>query len=77
METKPIYYGKAPSENLQDYALTGFSFENIKTEIEEEYIKIEPEKPKEEPKTENPPEEEKKEPEKPVVEVKKLPVTGM
>ena len=27
METKPIYYGKAPSADLQDYALTAYSFE--------------------------------------------------
>ena len=37
METKPIFYGKAPSADLQDYALTAFSFEDIDTEITQDY----------------------------------------
>lgn len=69
METKPIFYGKAPSSELQDYALTAFSYEDIKTEITQEYEKRE--KPPEEPKKPEPPKEEPKE------EIKKLPVTGM
>lgn len=39
METKPIFYGKAPSSELQDYALTGFRYEDIKTELMQEYSK--------------------------------------
>lgn len=41
METKPIFYGKAPSNDLQDYALTGFRYEDIKTELIQEYNKNE------------------------------------
>lgn len=37
METKPIFFGKAPSGDLQDYALTAFSYEDISTEIMQEY----------------------------------------
>ncbi|MBQ2836215.1 MAG: Cys-Gln thioester bond-forming surface protein [Clostridia bacterium] len=37
METKPIFFGKAPSADLQDYALTAFSFEDIDTEITQDY----------------------------------------
>ena len=32
METKPVFFGKAPSENYQDYALTTYSFEDISLE---------------------------------------------
>lgn len=39
METKPVFYGKAPSSNLQDYALTAFSYETVNTEIEQSYGK--------------------------------------
>lgn len=39
METKPIFYGKAPSSELQDYALTAFRYENIDTELMQEYSK--------------------------------------
>lgn len=39
METKPIFYGKAPSSELQDYALTAFRYEDIDTEIMQEYNK--------------------------------------
>lgn len=67
METKPVFFGKAPSENYQDYALTTYSFEDISLEKTDEYEK------KEEPPKETPPVEEPK----PVEEVKKLPVTGM
>ena len=31
METKPVFYGKAPSVDLQDYALTAYECEDIKT----------------------------------------------
>ena len=41
METKPIYYGKAPSTDLQDYALTAYSFEDVSTEISLNYPKNE------------------------------------
>ena len=78
METKPVFYGKAPSENLQDCALTTYSYEDIKGELEQEYIPIiEPEIPEEpeipiEP--EVPVEEDIEEPKE---EIKILPVTGM
>ena len=39
METKPVFYGKAPSVDLQDYALTAYECEDIKTEILQEYEK--------------------------------------
>ena len=73
LETKPVFYGKAPSENLQDYALTTFSYENVEEELEQKYIPPEePEIPPEEP--EIPPEEP---PELPKESIKKLPITGM
>lgn len=37
METKPIFFGKAPSADLQDYAITAFSFEDIDTELTQGY----------------------------------------
>ncbi len=37
METKPIFFGKAPNADLQDYALTAFSFEDIDTGITQDY----------------------------------------
>lgn len=37
METKPILYGKAPNENVQNYALTGYTFEDIEGEFEQQY----------------------------------------
>ena len=39
METKPIFFGKAPSGDLQDCALTTFSYEDVNTEIIQEYEK--------------------------------------
>lgn len=41
METKPIFYGKAPSADLQDYALTAFSYEDVNTELLQNYEKNE------------------------------------
>lgn len=37
MESKPIFYGKAPSADLQDYALTAYSFEDVDTESIQDY----------------------------------------
>ena len=37
METKPIFFGKAPNGDLQDYALTAFSYEDVDTELLQEY----------------------------------------
>ena len=37
METKPIFFGKAPNGDLQDYALTAFSYEDVGTELLQEY----------------------------------------
>lgn len=41
METKPIFYGKAPNADLQDYALTAFSYEDVNTELIQKYEKNE------------------------------------
>ena len=76
METKPIFYGKAPSSDYQDYALTAFSYEDIQIEKTEQYEKKE-EPPKEQPPKEEPPKEETPKQEEPKEEIKKLPVTGM
>ena len=37
IESKPVFYGKAPSGEYQNYALTAFSYEFVDTNIEEEY----------------------------------------
>ena len=37
METKPVFYGKAPNEQVQNYALTTFSYEDISSELIQEY----------------------------------------
>lgn len=39
METKPVFFGKAPNENVQNYALTAFSYENVDTEMIQNYEK--------------------------------------
>lgn len=39
METKPVFYGKSPSSELQDYALTAYNCEDIKKEFIQEYEK--------------------------------------
>ena len=39
METKPIFFGKSPSADLQDYALTAFSYENKDIEFTQDYEK--------------------------------------
>lgn len=39
METKPVFFGEAPSKELQDYALTAFSYEDIDTELIQKYDK--------------------------------------
>lgn len=41
METKPIFYGQAPSSDLQNYALTAFSYEDVSTELIQQYEKNE------------------------------------
>ena len=41
METKPIFFGKAPNTELQDYALTAFSYEDAEAEILQNYEKNE------------------------------------
>ena len=41
METKPVFYGKSPNNNLQDYALTAYVCEDIFKEIDQEYRKNE------------------------------------
>lgn len=39
IKTKPIIYGTAPDASLQDYALTGFEYENSEGTIEDNYYK--------------------------------------
>lgn len=39
MQTNPVFYGKAPSSDLQDYALTAYTCEDIQTEIIQTYEK--------------------------------------
>ena len=41
METKPVLYGASPSENLQNYALTVYKYEDSSGEIKEEFEKNE------------------------------------
>lgn len=37
METKPVFYGKAPNEQVQNYALTSYSIEDISSQLSQEY----------------------------------------
>jgi len=37
METKPAFFGKSPREDLQDYAITLFSYEDVDTELMQNY----------------------------------------
>lgn len=39
LETKPIFLGEAPSNDLQNYLLTAYSYEDIDKEFEQEYEK--------------------------------------
>ena len=39
LETKPIFLGEAPSNDLQNYILTAYSYENLDKEFEQEYEK--------------------------------------
>lgn len=41
VNTKPILYGKAPNSTLQDYALTGATYEDTETESKDTYYKNE------------------------------------
>ena len=43
METKPVLYGAAPSNNVQNYALTTFSYEDSEGIYSEQYQKNESE----------------------------------
>ena len=67
METKPIFFGQAPSSDLQNYALTAYSYEDVDEVFIEKYNYEKP-KPPEEPPKEKPP--------APILEIPKLPVTG-
>lgn len=75
LETKPVFYGKAPSENLQDCALTTYNYEDIKGELNQEYVP--PEEPEIPVEPEIPEEPEIPQEEQPEEPIKKLPVTGM
>lgn len=77
-KTKPVIYGASPNSAWQNYALTGYMYEESQTEYLDKYQRIEqPEKPEK-------PEEPRK-PQKPAIpendkhenEVRILPVTGM
>lgn len=76
VKTKPIIYGASPNSAWQNYALTGYMYEESNIDYLDKYTKIEkPEKPKE-------PDEVPEEPVVPInekieKEVKILPVTGM
>ncbi len=37
METKPIFFGRSPNEELQNYALTAFSYQDVSTELNQQY----------------------------------------
>ena len=39
LETKPVVYGSTNLPGTQDYALTGYMFENAETSLKEEYLK--------------------------------------
>ncbi len=41
VESKPVLFGKAPSEDVQNYALTAYSFEDVDSELVQEYEKNE------------------------------------
>lgn len=41
LNTKPVLYGLAPDESMQDYALTTLKYENAANSIEDNYIKNE------------------------------------
>lgn len=41
LNTKPVLYGLAPDESMQDYALTTLKYENISNTIEDDYEKNE------------------------------------
>ena len=69
IKTKPVIYGASPDANLQNYALTGYMYEDSITNYEDSYKKIE--QPEEPVIKQTIVKEETKE------EVKILPVTGM
>lgn len=39
LESKPVVFGKAPSEDVQNYALTAYSFEDVDKEVVQTYEK--------------------------------------
>lgn len=41
LNTKPVFYGKAPKSNLQDYAITAATYEDVKGSLEQNYQKNE------------------------------------
>ena len=41
MENKPIFLGKAPNAELQDYALTAYTYEDVDSELMQKYDKNE------------------------------------
>lgn len=41
LESKPVLFGKAPSEDVQNYALTAYSFKDVDSELVQEYEKNE------------------------------------
>ena len=69
VKTKPVIYGSTPNPAWQNYALTGYMYEDAETTYQDEYKKQE--KPEEPQKTNIIKED------KPEEKVKILPVTGM
>ena len=39
VESKPVVFGRAPSDNVQNYALTAYSFEDVDSELVQSYEK--------------------------------------
>lgn len=69
VKTKPVIYGASPNSSWQNYALTGYMYEDAETTFEDTYKKPEePEKPEKPVVTQD---------DRPEKEVKILPVTGM
>lgn len=72
VKTKPVIYGATPNAAWQNYALTGYMYEDAEATYEDSYKKIE--KPEEPQQPEEPVAHKKN---NPVEEIKILPVTGM
>ena len=78
VKTKPVIYGASPNGEWQNYALTGYMYEDSQITYIDTYKKIEkPEEPEEPEESEKPEKTITPKVDEPVKEVKILPVTGM